>query len=94
MQLGVKAAEELAAAVRAAATGTAVYARAVAERMLDRGRRPDETLTPRELDVLELLADGSTPHSAARFSELLGDLGWKVEDGERPGQLDVVVTEI
>lgn len=53
-------AEELAAAVRAAATGTAVYARAVAERMLDRGRRPDETLTPRELDVLELLADGST----------------------------------
>jgi DNA-binding NarL/FixJ family response regulator len=28
--------------------------------MLDRGRRPDETLTPRELDVLELLADGST----------------------------------
>lgn len=53
-------ADELAAAVRAAATGTAVYARAVAERMLDRGRRPDETLTPRELDVLELLADGST----------------------------------
>lgn len=58
-------AEELAAAVRAAATGTAVYTRAVAERMLDRGRRPDETLTPRELDVLELLADGSTNRAIA-----------------------------
>ena len=28
--------------------------------MLDRGRRPDETLTPRELDVLELLGEGLT----------------------------------
>ena len=44
--------------------------------------------------VRDLLIDGATPRSAARLAELLGDLGWKVEDGERPGQLDVVVTEI
>ncbi len=44
--------------------------------------------------VRDLLSDGSTPRTAQRLSELLGDLGWKVEDGERPGQLDVVVTEI
>lgn len=53
-------ADELSAGITAAATGTAVYAAAVAERMLDRGRRPDETLTPRELDVLELLGEGLT----------------------------------
>ena len=44
--------------------------------------------------VRDLLLDGSVPRSATRFAELLGDLGWKVEDGARPGQLDVVVTEL
>lgn len=44
--------------------------------------------------VRDLLVDGTAPRSATRLAELLGDLGWKVEDGERPGQLDVVVTEL
>ena len=44
--------------------------------------------------VRDLLTDGSTPRTAGRFTELLGDLGWKVEDGEKPGQLDVVVTDL
>ena len=44
--------------------------------------------------VRDLILDGSSPRSPARFAELLGDLGWKVEDGEKPGHLDVVVTEL
>jgi cytoplasmic iron level regulating protein YaaA (DUF328/UPF0246 family) len=44
--------------------------------------------------VRDLLTDGSTPRSARRLAELLGDLGWQVEEGERPGTLDVVVTEV
>ena len=44
--------------------------------------------------VRELLSDGSAPRSPSRFAELLGDLGWKVEQSERPGQLDVIVTEV
>ncbi len=44
--------------------------------------------------VRDLLVDGSLPRSPARLAELLGDLGWKVEDGEKPGHLDVVVTEV
>jgi uncharacterized protein len=41
--------------------------------------------------VRDLLVDGSAPRSPGRLAELLGDLGWKVEEGERPTQLDVVV---
>jgi cytoplasmic iron level regulating protein YaaA (DUF328/UPF0246 family) len=44
--------------------------------------------------VRDLLTDGSTPRSAPRLAELLGDLGWTVEVGECPSRLDVVVTEI
>ena len=44
--------------------------------------------------VRDLLVDGSVPRNPSRLAELLGDLGWKVEEGERPGQLDVVVTEV
>ena len=42
--------------------------------------------------VRDLLEDGSTVTSAARFAEQLRDLGWVVEaDGTR---LDVVVTDL
>ena len=44
--------------------------------------------------VREVLVDGSTPRTPRRFAELLGDLGWKVEEGARPGQLDVVVSQL
>jgi cytoplasmic iron level regulating protein YaaA (DUF328/UPF0246 family) len=44
--------------------------------------------------VRELLIDGSAPRTPTRFVELLRDLGWTVEEGERPGQLDVVVSEL
>lgn len=44
--------------------------------------------------VRDLLVDGSAPRTPARFEQLLGDLGWRVEEGERPGQLDVIVTEV
>jgi uncharacterized protein len=47
--------------------------------------------------VRDLLVDGSTPRTAVRLAELLGDLGWKVEPVEAPGkptQLDVVVTQL
>ncbi|MBD8728724.1 response regulator [Frigoribacterium sp. CFBP 13707] len=52
--------DELAAAVRAVAAGTAVFSHVVADRLLDRARRPDETLTPREGEVLELLGVGAS----------------------------------
>jgi len=57
--------DELAAAVRAVAAGTAVFARSVAERMLDRSQHPDESLTPRETEVLDLLAGGWTNRAIA-----------------------------
>ena len=57
--------DELAGAVRAVAAGTAVFARSVAERMLDRSQHPDESLTPRETEVLDLLAGGWTNRAIA-----------------------------
>lgn len=57
--------DELAGAVRAVAAGTAVFARSVAERMLDRAQHPDESLTPRETEVLDLLAGGWTNRAIA-----------------------------
>ncbi|MEV7512527.1 response regulator [Streptomyces sp. NPDC090085] len=50
--------EELAAAVRTAATGRSALAPAVALRLMDRMRTPAEALTKRELEVLQLVADG------------------------------------
>jgi uncharacterized protein len=44
--------------------------------------------------VRELLIDGSTPRTPGRLAELLGDLGWKVEDDDAPDRLDVVVTDL
>ncbi|MGW6619067.1 response regulator [Streptomyces erythrochromogenes] len=50
--------EELAAAVRPAAAGQSALAPAVALRLMDRMRMPAEALTKRELEVLQLVADG------------------------------------
>ncbi|MCH0542812.1 response regulator transcription factor [Streptomyces sp. MUM 203J] len=50
--------EELAAAVRTAAAGQSALAPAVAHRLMNRMRTPGETLTKRELEVLELVGEG------------------------------------
>ncbi|WP_328379231.1 response regulator transcription factor [Streptomyces sp. NBC_00440] len=50
--------EELAAAVRTAAAGRSALAPAVAHRLMDRMRAPGESLTRRELEVLQLVGDG------------------------------------
>ncbi|MFI5620953.1 response regulator [Streptomyces sp. NPDC051567] len=50
--------EELAAAVRTAAAGQSALAPAVALRLMDRMRTPAQALTRRELEVLQLVADG------------------------------------
>ncbi len=50
--------DELAAAVRSAAAGRPALAPAVAQRLMGRARTPGTTLTPRELEVLQLVADG------------------------------------
>ncbi len=50
--------EELAAAVRTAASGQSALAPAVAHRLMDRMRTPAEALTRRELEVLQLVGDG------------------------------------
>ncbi|MEU3372226.1 response regulator transcription factor [Streptomyces sp. NPDC006660] len=50
--------EELAAAVRTAASGQSALAPAVAHRLMDRMRMPERALTRRELEVLRLVGDG------------------------------------
>ncbi|MYW92622.1 response regulator transcription factor [Amycolatopsis rubida] len=50
--------EDLAAAVRNAATGQTVLAPAVAHRLMNRMRAPAAALSPREIEVLGLVADG------------------------------------
>ena len=50
--------EELAAAVRTAASGQSALAPAVAHRLMDRMRMPERALTRRELEVLQLVGDG------------------------------------
>ncbi|MHA6799449.1 response regulator [Bounagaea algeriensis] len=50
--------DELAAAVRAAASGRSALAPTVADRLVHRMRQPDTALSRRELDVLNLLAQG------------------------------------
>lgn len=57
--------DELAAAVRSAAAGRSALAPAVAQRLMGRVRAPGTALTPRELEVLTLVADGlSNQHVA------------------------------
>ncbi len=44
--------------------------------------------------VRAVLEDGRTATSPWGFAELLADLGWTVYEGQKPNQLDVVVTEL
>ncbi|QLQ10961.1 MAG: peroxide stress protein YaaA [Nocardioidaceae bacterium] len=44
--------------------------------------------------VRQLLTEGSAVGSVRALREQLGDLGWEVEDGPKPGVLDVVVDEL
>jgi DNA-binding NarL/FixJ family response regulator len=58
--------DELLRAIRAAAVGDAVLTPSVASRLVTRVRTPETSLlTPRELEVLALVADGATNRSAA-----------------------------
>ncbi len=50
--------EELALAVRTAAAGGSALAPAIASRLLERLRAPGAGLSPRELEVLQLVAEG------------------------------------
>ncbi|MEU1749908.1 response regulator transcription factor [Micromonospora arida] len=55
--------EDLAAAVRTAAVGRTTLAPAVADRLMNRLRDPSTTLTPRETEVLTLVAEGLSNHA-------------------------------
>ncbi|MFJ3799827.1 response regulator [Streptomyces sp. NPDC090088] len=57
--------EDLAAAVRAAAAGRTALAPSVAERLMNRLRRPGTALTRRETEVLTLVADGLSNQAIA-----------------------------
>ncbi|WP_068277446.1 response regulator [Aldersonia kunmingensis] len=52
--------QELTAAIRAAARGESALAPVIASRLLDRMRTPQANLSPREIQVLELVAAGSS----------------------------------
>ena len=60
---------ELLAAVRAAASGARARAPPIASRLMDRLRTPQQSLSPREIEVLELVASGlsNTDVAAALF---------------------------
>lgn len=59
--------DDLLRAIRAAAVGEAVLAPSVASRLVNRVRTPEaSTLTPRELEVLALVADGATNRAAGQ----------------------------
>lgn len=60
--------DDLSAAVRTAAAGGSALAPAVASRLMDRMRAPGNTLTLREIEVLQLVADG---HSNVQISQQL-----------------------
>ncbi|GAB2645160.1 LuxR C-terminal-related transcriptional regulator [Nocardia goodfellowii] len=57
---------ELLAAVRSAAAGESVLSPAVASKLMTRVRRADTTLSPREIEVLRLVADGQSNREIAK----------------------------
>lgn len=57
--------EELTRAVRSAARGETVLSPSVATRLVGRMRSPSVSLSDRELEILRLIADGSTNRGAA-----------------------------
>ena len=58
--------EELLAAVRSAAEGDSTLSPTVANRLMTRARTPRTSLTPRELEVLKLVASGSSNREIGR----------------------------
>lgn len=58
--------EDLAAAVRTAATGRTTLAPTVADRLMNRLRTPDTALTRRETEVLVLVAEGLSNQAVAQ----------------------------
>ena len=60
--------EELATVVRTAAAGKSALGPAIALRLMDRMRAPDAALSRREIEVLQLVADG---HSNLQISQQL-----------------------
>ncbi|MFD4629031.1 response regulator [Streptomyces sp. NPDC058284] len=58
--------EELAAAVRTAASGRSALAPSVAHRLMDRMRAPAQALSRRELEVLRLVKDGLSNQQISR----------------------------
>lgn len=58
--------EEIRSAVAAAAEGRTALAPQVAGRLLGQLRSPETTLSPRELELLDLLADGMSNRAMAR----------------------------
>ena len=58
--------EELVAAVRSAAEGDSTLSPTVANRLMTRVRTPRTSLTPRELEVLKLVASGSSNREIGR----------------------------
>ncbi|MBP3089468.1 response regulator transcription factor [Corynebacterium sp. sy017] len=59
--------EELLAAVRSAAEGDSTLSPTVANRLMTRVRAPRTSLTPRELEVLKLVASGSSNRDIGRL---------------------------
>ena len=59
-------ADELTSAIRAAASGSVTLGPAVQARLVERMRRPDVSLTLRELEVLRMVAQGRSNDAIAR----------------------------
>lgn len=58
--------EELLAAIRAAAAGRSALAPAIAGRLMERMRAPQESLSAREIEVLRLVAQGASNGAIAQ----------------------------